>query len=45
MVISMHYKMGENFDHKVYLWKKTIEENLTSRKLIKEIKLKQIQDL
>ena len=27
MVISMHHKMGEHFDHKVYLWKKTIEEN------------------
>ena len=45
MVISMHHKMGENFDHKVHLWKKTIEENLTSRKLIEEIKVQQIQDL
>lgn len=29
MVISMYHKMGENFDHKGYLWKKTIKETLT----------------
>ena len=40
----MHHKMGENFDHKVYLWKKTIEENLKSRKLIQEIKVRNISE-
>lgn len=41
-VISMHEKMGENFDYKVLHWKKTIEENSCAISFLEEIDEKMI---
>lgn len=37
MVISLHQKMGEKFDHKVRLWKKEIENNKSAQELVYDI--------
>lgn len=37
MVISLHEKMGENFDHKVLLWKKEIEKNKSAQALVHDV--------
>ena len=40
-IISLHHKMGENFDHKVSVWKKAIKENWATKNLLEEVKEKQ----
>lgn len=40
MLISLHQKMGENFDYKILSWKKEIEKSRYAHMLIKEIQEK-----
>ena len=42
MMIDLQQKMGENYDFKVIIWKKNIEENKCAKLLVGEIKETQL---
>ncbi len=42
MMIDLQKKMGENYDFKAIIWKKTIEENKCAKLLVEEIKETQL---
>ena len=42
MMVALQQKMGENFDYKAILWRKSIESNKCAKLLIEEIKQKQV---
>ena len=43
-MIALQQKMGENFDYKAIVWRKCIETNKCTEKLLLEVKEKQVPD-
>ena len=43
-MIALQQKMGENFDYKAIIWRKCIESNKCTKKLLLEMKRKQVPD-
>ena len=42
MMVALQQKMGENFDYKAILWRKSIEANKCTKLLVEEIREKQV---